>query len=104
MTPVPSNNCIISAISEIELLGFGGLTAEDAARIRERLSEVVIAEVTRDVCNTAIELRREHRLRTPDAVIAATAVIHNAELLTNDAKRFRIAGLRARALETKPFG
>jgi predicted nucleic acid-binding protein len=46
-------------------------------------------------------LRRQERLKLPDAIVAATAIAFGAEVLTNDKKLGRITGLRCRALALK---
>ena len=50
------------------------------------------------VKQAAIHLRREHRLRMPDAIIAGTALSLDAELLTNDARLGGVPGLRTRSV------
>lgn len=50
--------------------------------------------VTRDVLVRGAELRAAHRLRTPDAIHAATALLGNAAMfLTNDVGYRRVPGL-----------
>ena len=46
----------------------------------------------------AICLRREHRLKLPDAIVAATAVELDTELLTNDIRLAGTPRVRVRAL------
>jgi len=48
-----------------------------------------------------IDLRRHSRLRLPDAIIAATAMTLDAELLTNDTALSRVANLRCRPVALK---
>jgi len=40
--------------------------------------------LSKEIENTTIDLRRQHNLKTPDALIAATAKALNLELLTLD--------------------
>jgi predicted nucleic acid-binding protein len=42
-----------------------------------------------------------HRLRLPDAIIAASAVAHNAILLTSDQRLLTIPEVQSEALELK---
>lgn len=84
----------ISAITRLEVLGFAGLTAPDETGLRELLSEFVEVQVAAEVIDRAIQLRRSIRIKTPDALIAATALLQNAALVTrNDADFRRIEGL-----------
>jgi hypothetical protein len=74
----------VSIISEIELLGFHGLTAEAETPIVEFLSLCRSLDVSPEVKDEAIRLRRLYRLRVPDSIIAASAIAAGAELLTQD--------------------
>jgi hypothetical protein len=49
----------------------------------------------------AIRLRREHQLKLPDAIVAATALSLKAELVTNDTKLLRIPGIASQVLRLK---
>jgi predicted nucleic acid-binding protein len=57
--------------------------------------------LTQQVKEAAILMRRQTGLRLPDAIVAATAVVLNMELLTNDHHLLRTAGLRATSLPLK---
>lgn len=57
-----------------------------------------IVEIDNLIKQHTVRLRREHRLRLPDAIIAATAVSHEATLLTNDQRLLALAELRCKTL------
>ncbi len=83
-----------SVITRAELLA--GDPAHEAA-IRRLLAGMDELVVDRRVAERAGALRRVG-LRLPDALIAATALVHNVTLLTRNAKDFRKApGLRVRS-------
>jgi len=92
----------VSVISEMELLSYPRLSIDAASQIRSFLADVTIVELTRDVKTTAIQLRREHGLKLPDAIIAASAMNLEAELLTNDLQLLRALPIHSRALPLKP--
>ena len=48
-----------------------------------------------------MRLRRAHRLRLPDAIIAASALAHHATLLPNDQRLLAIPGLQSESLELR---
>jgi len=56
--------------------------------------------VTIDVADLAARLRAEHQLKTPDAIVAATAIRSGATaLVTNDAVFERVAEFETLLLE-----
>ena len=83
----------VSVITEMELLSYPLIQAEEESRIKDFLSDVTVAGLTEKIKHTAINFRKIYRLKLPDAIIAATALALKAELLTNDLKLANIAGL-----------
>jgi predicted nucleic acid-binding protein len=43
-----------------------------------------LIEIDKSICEVAIKIRRAKELRLPDALIAASAIILNATVLSND--------------------
>ena len=62
-----------SAITRLEVFGFPNLTKEDAAAFEILLGEFVEEPVTSEVITEAIAFRQRHQMKSPDAIIAATA-------------------------------
>ncbi len=77
---------LISRITWMEvLIGADG----DDAELRDFLEthfEIISLDLA--IAETAIQLRREHRLRLPDAIIWATARVNDAVLVTRNTKDF----------------
>ena len=75
---------------------FAGTTASDMViRLLGPFREL---PVDRDVAERAGRIRRESGLRLPDALVAATAVVHGLTLVTRNRRDFdRVRGLRLRA-------
>ena len=83
-----------SAISRVEALGFPRLTPEAETHLRRLFDQFIEVSVTTEVIEKAISLRREVRMKTPDAIIAASALVNGAELVTRNIDDFkRVAGL-----------
>jgi len=84
-----------SVITRAELLA--GTTGTDlAARVLAPFREV---PVDRAIAERAGRIRRESRLRMPDALIAATALERSLGLATRNTKHFEpVRGLRIRPL------
>jgi predicted nucleic acid-binding protein len=65
------------------------------------LATLLRVEVDALVRETAIQLRRERRLKLPDAIIVASALALDAALLTNDRQLLALADVRSQALILK---
>ena len=82
-----------SAISRMEVLGFARLTPADTLAFAAIFRLVPELPITSEVLDAAIKIRQQFRLKTPDAVVAATALVHRLELVTADSDFTRVAGL-----------
>jgi predicted nucleic acid-binding protein len=98
---LPIGSYHISVISEIELLSYPNLSTKEEAAIREFLSKIETIGLRSDVTETAIAFRRQHRMKLPDAIIAASASVLDAVLLTNDSALLKLPGIRAMALKLR---
>jgi len=75
---------VVSIITVIELLGYPRLTRQDETRIQSLLSGFTVVAVDERIAGQAVVLKRRHGVKTPDAIIAATALLENACLVTRD--------------------
>lgn len=96
--PLPMGTWYLSVISEIELRSWQKLTDNEDSAIRRLLSRVTVVGLDASVKELTIHLRRQCRLKLPDAVIAATAQVTEATLLTNDEVLHGLSGIRAEKL------
>jgi predicted nucleic acid-binding protein len=94
--------CGYSVISRMELLGFPGLGSSEESIISEKLASLVYVPLSRPIEDEAIRIRRKRRVKLPDAIIAATGIIHGAELLTHD--KALLALLKSEALALRQEG
>jgi len=75
----------MSVISEIELFSKPMLPLHEEKSLRAFLSDrIFIVDLTTAVKKETVALRRTTRLKLPDCIVAATAVVQNAVLLTAD--------------------
>jgi len=72
--PFINDNLAVSVITEIELLGWFNITPAQSAVIRNLLDNCFIIELIPAVKEIAIELKQRHKIKLPDAVVAATAI------------------------------
>jgi len=85
----------VSIITKIEFLGWRGHTPEGFEKSKEFISFAHVIPLTDEIADVAIELRKKTSIKLPDAVIAATALIHNLTLVTRNVKDFeRVEGLK----------
>ncbi len=98
--PIEGDMCV-SVITEIELLGYHGLTDETEFPIRQFLSLVRCIEIDSDIKKAAITMRRNSNLRLADAVIAATASVAKGILLTHDLGLLGVPTIQAIAQQLK---
>jgi len=78
----------ISVINQIELLGFSGITQLEELKFQEFIDASDTISLTDDVVNKTIQLRKKHKIKLPDAIIAATALVSGLTLLTRNTKDF----------------
>ncbi len=82
--PLPSGRYFVSVISEIELLSYPNLNSDEERQIRNFLSDITVVGIDDNIKELAIILRKNYRLRLPDAIIVATAKSLDTILFTND--------------------
>jgi hypothetical protein len=87
----------ISIISQLEFLCFAKISAEDRRTFDQFLQKVNV--VSLDAQNTAlleivVDVRTRYRLKLPDAVIAAAAIFHQAQLVIADRSFAAISELK----------
>jgi predicted nucleic acid-binding protein len=99
--PLLQDQYAVSFITEMELLSYPLLSADEEAKVQAFLADVGIYELSREIKTAAIRLRRERGLKLPDAIICATAMQHNATLWSNDQKLANVPGLRCRQMALK---
>lgn len=80
---------MISIITEIELLGFPGITSKDERLITKLLTNFQVFDVEKKISKETIKLRRQYTIKIPDAIIAATALNNEAILVTRDEEDFK---------------
>ena len=99
--PLPDGAIACAVITEMELLSSPVMTSSEEVLIREMLAGITIYGIDQDVKEEAIRLRRKSRLKLPDAIIAATAMCHDAILVTNDNEVQNVADLKSRQLAVR---
>lgn len=79
----------ISTITQIELLGFSNITAQELEQIEELLKAVAIIPLDSNIAQIAGFLRRYYSIHIADSAIAATALFTGTTLVTRDTAHFK---------------
>jgi predicted nucleic acid-binding protein len=85
LSKIIDNQINISAISKIELLGFDHVEQDLIAFVN--FSEVYY--IDDKVIDQTIALRSKYKIKLPDAIIAATAIVNDLTLISRDFKDFQ---------------
>jgi predicted nucleic acid-binding protein len=89
-----NSNFSVSIISKIEVLGFNTLDYE-LVQLESFIQLSSIVYIDEAVADKTIEIRRMKRIKLPDAIIAATALVQNCILLSHNTTDFnKIEGLQ----------
>ena len=83
------NTFYISVINKIELLGFSNITKKEEIKFQEFINAANVIELNDDVVNKTIYIRRQRKVKLPDAIIAATAGVYDLVLLSRNDKDFK---------------
>jgi predicted nucleic acid-binding protein len=91
--PFLDGTVIVSVISEIELLGWYKLSEDEKQKLRSLLDDCIIFELTAEIRKLAIEIRQQKKIKTPDAIIAATAKYLQIPIVSSDKGFKNISGI-----------
>lgn len=72
----------------MELLSYNKITVEETAKIYEFLTKIKIYNISKEIKETAIQIRKCSSLKLPDSIIAATTIANKICFVTGD-KQFR---------------
>lgn len=84
---IRNHQCATTAVAGTESLS-GNVPATEAERILDLLTAIPVLAFTEDLMPPAASIRRQFRLKLPDAMIAATAIANNLSLITNDLRGY----------------
>ena len=83
------NQVFISTIVKMELLCYSGLSNEEENSIRECLQQFLTIFINSKIEEMTIEIRKNYKIKLPDAIIASTALVENAILVTRNVDDFK---------------
>lgn len=80
--------CNLSIINKIELLGYNG-SIDEMQTVQDFVDATNIISLSDVVVDKTIYLRKNYKIKLPDAIIAATALEYNFSLITRDISDFK---------------
>jgi tRNA(fMet)-specific endonuclease VapC len=89
----------ISVVSKLEFLAFEGLVQKDKIVFSKFCERINISELNphdQELIELIIVIKKKYKLKLPDAIIAATAIINDAILITKDKDFSKIQELKVK--------
>lgn len=84
----------ISVITRMELLAWPGASKKQTLVLTEFIDASQVSNLEELVILKAIEIRKATKTKLPDAIIAATVLVHKLTLITRNTKDFeKVSGL-----------
>ena len=85
----------ISVITQMEILGWFGATSVQLNLLNEFVADAIVFDLTPEMINRTIKIRQQYKIKLPDAIIAATALVYDLNLLSLNIRDFKnIDGLK----------
>jgi predicted nucleic acid-binding protein len=85
---------LISVITKIEVLGFSA-PSEHYKLLQDFINDSNVLNLSEQIVNHCIELRKSRKTKLPDVIIAATALTLNLTVISRNTKDFKnITGLK----------
>ena len=75
---------IISVVTEIEALSWVSSDKRKEKVIQSFIKDSNVLPLSQDVIDKCVAIRRSRKIKTPDAIIAATTMVHELTLVTCD--------------------
>ena len=94
----------ISVITKIEFLGWSEFASDPRLynQARAFIGHARVHELSAEIVEQTIRLRQHFRTKTPDAIIAATALLNDLTVVTHNTSDFARLGLNTRTVTMKP--
>ena len=91
----------ISVINKIELLGYPNLDKNEEEKFNLLINHSILHPIDNKIIEETISIRKGHKIKLPDAIIAATCLVNGLDILTLNTKDFEnIDGLKVIEPET----
>lgn len=85
---VAANQCVVSAVSYVEVLGYHKLTEADRVTLTAFFEATIVLPITQPILERAVQLRQARKMSLGDALVAATALVCGETLVTRNVDDF----------------
>lgn len=84
----------VSVVTKIEVLGFNA-PEPHYQLLTNFINDATVLDLTNNVVEASIDIRKKHKTKLPDAIIAATALVYDLVLISRNISDFKnIDGLQ----------
>jgi predicted nucleic acid-binding protein len=78
----------ISIVTNIELFATKNISQEECELLEKFVAFSLVHDVSKELINATIEIRQTYKIKLPDAIIAATALVYDMTLISRNSKDF----------------
>lgn len=94
MNNIVNEGLFISVISKIEVLGFNSGNKQIDDNTERFINLATTFELSQTIVDQTISIRKQYKIKLPDAIIASTALVYGLTLVTHNINDFnKISGL-----------
>ena len=72
-------------ITELELLGVFSISKTQAKNAQNLIDNCFVYDMNSEIKKKVLSIKQSYKIKLPDAIIAATALVHQLPLVTSDA-------------------
>ena len=80
---------VISAITEIELLCWKSASEKDLEVLHNFIDDALVIELEQPIKYKTADIRKKHKIKLPDAIISATALVYELSLISRNVSDFK---------------
>ncbi len=84
-----TNIPVISAITEMELLCWKTASENDLKVLNNFIQDATVIELEQEIKSKTAEIRKANKIKLPDSIIAATAIVYNLTIITRNTADFK---------------
>lgn len=99
LLPNPVMNYLFQLSPNMEAMGFPFESRKEEKIITGLCENLIVLNLDETIVKEVIRIRRNNKIKLPDAIIAATAIIKQLDLITSNVGDFKSVLLKTRILD-----